>query len=72
MTFTAYIERQKSLIRSRHDTEEIRTVEESVSYDTETLLKELSSFKGLNTAERQEYSKIFAYNGSGQWLVTSG
>ena len=64
MTFTAYIERQKSLIRSRHETEvDCRFSEgEPVYADTQTLLDELSSFKGLNTAERQECSKIFALN----------
>lgn len=64
MSFTAYIERQKSLIRSRHETEEMRIfVEEERGYaDTQTLLEELSSLKGLNTAERQQYSKIFAFN----------
>lgn len=63
MTFTAYIERQKSLIRSRHEAEEDGVFKEENRYaDTQTLFKELCSFKGLNTAERQEYLKIFAYN----------
>ena len=61
MTFTAYIERQKSLIRSRHETEIIlATEEESRVADSDTLFEELSSIKGLNVAERLEFSKVFA------------
>ena len=62
MTFTAYIQRQKSLIRSRRDTEftEYRREQIIPEYDTEKLIEELSSLKGLNTAERQRYSKIFS------------
>ena len=63
MTFTAYIQRQKSLIRSRRECEivTVREREEILPvYDTETLFGELSSLKGLNTAERQQYSKIFS------------
>jgi len=54
MNFTAYIERQKRLIRSRHEGEtflldkgEIISVSE-----TERMLAEISSLKGLNTRER--------------------
>lgn len=54
MNFTAYIERQKRLIRSRHEGEtflldkgEVISVSE-----TERMLAELSSLKGLNTRER--------------------
>ena len=64
MTFTAYIQRQKSLIRSRHEgelhTEKARE-EILPEYDTELLFGELTSLKGLNTAERQQYSKIFSH-----------
>ena len=59
MTFTAYIERQKSLIRSRHETEIILAEEESRVADSDTLFEELSSIKGLNVAERLEFSKVF-------------
>lgn len=61
MTFTAYIQRQKSLIRSRREVEITRVYREEIlpEYDTDTLLDELTSFKGLNTAERQKYSQIF-------------
>ncbi len=54
MNFTAYIERQKSIIRNRHAGEvflmhrgEVIPVD-----DSEKLLKELSNLKGLNTRER--------------------
>ena len=63
MTFTAYIQRQKSLIRSRHDGEVICVREREQilpECDTEVLFDELTSLKGLNTAERQQYSKIFS------------
>ena len=62
MTFTAYIQRQKSLIRSRREGEPCaKTEREEVmpEYDTETLFGELSAMKGLNTAERQRYSHDF-------------
>ena len=62
MTFTAYIQRQKSLIRSRREGEiyqENKREEILPEYDTELLLEDLTAFKGLNTAERQQYSKIF-------------
>lgn len=57
MTFSAYIQRQKSLIRSRRQLSTVCREEEE--YDTEKLFEELTSFKGLNTKERQKYSKIF-------------
>ena len=58
MTFTAYIERQKSLIRSRRDIPPtVREERLPYEYDTEILLMELKSLKGLNTAERQRYSR---------------
>lgn len=55
MNFTAYIERQKSLIRSRHDGETyFMEGEECMPVSvTEKILCELSSLKGLNTRERQ-------------------
>ena len=54
MNFMAYIERQKTIIRQRHEGElflmhrgEVIPVDES-----EKLLNELSNLKGLNTRER--------------------
>ena len=63
MTFTAYIQRQKSLIRSRRDGERPAFKSNVIipEYDTEKLIEELTSLKGLNTAERQRYSKIFSH-----------
>ncbi len=61
MTFTAYIQRQKSLIRSRRETILSCARDESVITDcdsTEKLIAELSSLKGLNTAERLKYAQI--------------
>ena len=57
MTFAAYIERQKSIIRSRHKGEtyliqkgEVINIDES-----EKLLCDLSALKGLNTEERLKF-----------------
>ena len=63
MTFTAYIQRQKSLIRSRRDTEYtiLRSRQIIAEYDRDLLLEDLISLKGLNTEERQQYSKIFSH-----------
>ena len=62
MTFTAYIQRQKSLIRSRRgDGREIRSERIIPEYDTQSLLDELISLKGLNTEERVKFSKIFTH-----------
>ena len=62
MTFTAYIQRQKSLIRSRNDREAaVEKTGAEVIFDTQKLLEELSAIKGLNTAERQRYSKMFSH-----------
>lgn len=57
MTFTAYIQRQKSLIRSRREDEQPRREE---LRDTDRLMGELSSLKGLNTEERIRFSKLFS------------
>lgn len=53
MNFTAYVQRQKNIIRGHHcevfiteKTEEVRL------YDREELLIELDNLKGLNTPER--------------------
>ena len=63
MTFTAYIQRQKSLIRSRRDggPSIVRREQILPEYDTEILLEELIKLKGLNTAERQQYSKMLSH-----------
>lgn len=55
MNFTAYIERQKGLLRSRHTGEiSFRRKEECMPLSvTEKILSDLSHMKGLNTAERQ-------------------
>lgn len=54
MNFTAYIERQKSLIRGRHIGETyLLQKEESMPVSvSEKILEELSSMRGLNTRER--------------------
>lgn len=59
MTFTAYIERQKSIIRNRHAGEVflIRNDEVIRLEESDVLLNELASFKGLNTDERMSYRK---------------
>lgn len=59
MTFTAYIERQKRIIRNRHEGEIflIRNDEVIKLTESEVLLNELASFKGLNTDERMNYRK---------------
>ena len=70
MTFTAYIQRQKSLIRSRRAGEQREQREEVIAdcetekfcgCNTEKLIDDLILLKGLNTAERERYSKIFQY-----------
>lgn len=54
MNFTAYIERQKSIIRSRHEGETflIDKGEAIPLSDREKLLEELDSMRGLNVFER--------------------
>lgn len=54
MNFTAYIERQKRIIRKRHEGETFLMYRGEVipMDDSEKLLKELSDLKGLNTRER--------------------
>ena len=54
MNFTAYIERQKRIIRQRHEGEVFLMHRGEVipMDDSEKLLKELSDLKGLNTRER--------------------
>lgn len=59
MTFTAYVERQKRLIRSRHEGEEylIDRGETIPLPDSERLMRDLSEFKGLNVNERIIYGR---------------
>ncbi|MCI8734076.1 MAG: hypothetical protein HFE40_00785 [Clostridia bacterium] len=54
MNFTAYIERQKSLIRERHEGELFLMEKGEVILlsESEKLFAELSKIKGLNTRER--------------------
>ena len=54
MNFTAYIERQKNIIRHRRDGETylIQKGEEIPLSETDRLLIELESLKGLNRRER--------------------
>ena len=62
MTFTAYIQRQKSLIRSRREEEHVSAPIKNEIIpvcDTQSLLEDLKSLRGLNTEERMRYSKIF-------------
>ena len=60
MTFTAYIQRQKNMIRNRHEGEtfllergEVFELDES-----QRLLQNLSKRKGLNTRERMSYKNL--------------
>ena len=58
MNFTAYVQRQKDLIRSRHSGETYLTVANrtfNIS-ETEKIFYELDSLKGLNKRERMQYS----------------
>lgn len=54
MNFTAYIERQKNLIRHRHDGETylIEKGEVTPLSESDKILCELSDLKGLNKRER--------------------
>ncbi|MCH5142246.1 MAG: hypothetical protein J1G07_00825 [Clostridiales bacterium] len=53
MNFTAYIERQKSLIRKRHEGEEflMHGGEVIPMDDSEKILKELAELEGFNSHE---------------------
>lgn len=59
MNFTAYIERQKSLIRERHEGELFLLEKGEVIplSESEKLLSELAEIKGLNTRERQLFRR---------------
>ena len=60
MTFTAYIERQKNIIRQRHEGEMflIEKGEVIPLNQSEKLLNDLSSLKGLNKRERLNISRV--------------
>ena len=53
MTYSAYIERQKEIIKSRHEFDEER-IDCIYCADTERLFDDLRTMKGLNVAERLE------------------
>lgn len=57
MNFTAYIERQKRIIRTRHEGETflIEKGEYIPVNETEKLFSELDRSVGLNTRERMKY-----------------
>lgn len=59
MNFTAYIERQKGLIRSRHEGETVLFHKgEAISMsNSEKLFIELEKSRGLNTRERAAYMR---------------
>ncbi len=59
MNFTAYIERQKNIIRSRHEGEVLLMEKDEVvaSSRTEILLYELTELKGLNKRERLSFNR---------------
>lgn len=60
MTYMAYIERQKSIIRSRHEGETFLLEKGEVIHlsQSEKLLIELSSLKGLNKTERLQLERV--------------
>lgn len=60
MTYSAYIERQKSIIRSRHEGETylLQKGEVIPLSQSEKLLIELSSLKGLNKTERLQLERV--------------
>lgn len=56
MTFTAYIERQKNLIKNRRDTDaKIYECAFDMQSESEKLFDDLDSLKGLNTSERLSF-----------------
>jgi len=53
MTFTAYIERQKNIIKNRRETYLCADYAETEECDdSEKLFRDLFNLKGLNTSER--------------------
>ncbi|MDE7306930.1 MAG: hypothetical protein K2N33_06025 [Clostridia bacterium] len=58
MTFTAYIERQKNLIKNRHDSDtDIYERAYDMQSESEKLFDDLDSLKGLNTSERLSFTR---------------
>ena len=57
MTYSAYIERQKQIIKSRHEFDEER-IGQVYCADTERLFDDLRTMKGLNVAERSERATV--------------
>ena len=60
MNFTAYIERQKNIIRSRHEGETflVQRGETIPLNESEKLLNDLCELKGLNKKERQTFRRV--------------
>lgn len=62
MNFAAYIQRQKSLIRSRHVGEEFLVCGAGVTpvpvRSSDKIFEELSRMKGLNTEERSKEKQV--------------
>ena len=60
MTFTAYIQRQKNIIRNRHEGETFLLERGEVTRldESQRLLQNLSRRKGLNTRERMSYKNL--------------
>lgn len=63
MTFTAYIERQKRIIRDRHEGETflINKGEVIALTETDRIFYDLNSLKGLNTNERLSVRRCKAH-----------
>lgn len=59
MNFTAYIERQKRLIRDRHEGETylLQKGECIPMTESERLFEELCNLQGLNVKERRQYGR---------------
>jgi hypothetical protein len=67
MNFTAYVDRQKNLIRQRHEGETylIDNSKVFVVRDSEEILVEMNALKGLNKAERL----FFSHSGKGERVI---
>jgi hypothetical protein len=63
MNFTAYVDRQKNLIRQRHEGETylIDSNKSFIVRDSEEILVEMDALKGLNKAERLFFSRRNKY-----------
>jgi hypothetical protein len=58
MTFSAYIQRQKSLIRERHEGEMFFICKDACIpvRSTEEIMREMENLEGLNKNERQSFT----------------